>query len=181
MKKKLSTILFCGIIILGVTGCTNDTKLDEKTKEEDIVKGKCVVTECIKQLDTSNTIEEMNDIIGFEATKSEYSEEHTWKLSKNNSITLKYAGDSPILQATIDKESIKNENVKLLSSSELKEKLSNGSFTYNELVKMLDGIEGVLESKTKNSVGYIWVDKNNRTLGATFNNKSGKCTVASIR
>lgn len=96
-------------------------------------------------------------------------------------ITLKYAGDSPILQATIDKESVKNENIKLPKSSELQEMLNNGSFTYEELVVKLDGIEDNLSNKTTGSVGYIWVDKNNRFLSATFNNESGKCAIASFR
>lgn len=181
MKKRFLTMLLCGILTLGVVGCGNDTEFYEENKDNDTVKGNCVVTECMKQIEISNTVEEINNIIGFEPTKSEYSEEQTWKLDDKNWITLKYAGESPILQATIDKETIKDEDIELLSASELKEKLNNGSFTYEELVTMLGNKEGILNSKTEGSVGYIWVDKNNRTLGATFNNKSGKCTVASIR
>ncbi len=180
---KLKKILFYTIISFSVmsclTGCS-ETKVEEE-KKEDEVKGNCSVVECLNQLDTSNSTEEINKVIGFEGTKSEYSDEYTWKLDSKNWITLKYAGDSPILQATIDKESIKNENIKLPSSSELREMLNNGSFTYEELVKKLGGIEGTLDSKTSTSVGYRWVDKNNQTLGATFNTKSGKCTVASYR
>lgn len=178
MKLKY---IITGLCIIGcVTGCTSDEKNDDKPKEE-VAKGNCVVTECIKQLDTSHTIEEINNIIGFEGTKSEYSEERTWELNSKNSITLKYAGDSPILQATIDKETIKNESIKLPSSSELQTMLNNGSFTYEQLVEKLNGIEGTLSSKTTKSVGYIWVDKYNRVLSATFNNESGKCTIASFR
>ncbi len=181
LKKFLVCTIISLCTTLCFTGCTSDNDDVEEKKEEEVVKGNCVVTECIKQLDTSNSVEEINSIIGFEGTKSDYSEERTWKLSDKNWITLKYAGDSPILQATIDKESIKNENVKFPLSSELKEMLNNGSFTYEELVDKLDGIEGTLDSKTTKSVGYIWVDKNNRVLSATFNNESGKCTIASFR
>lgn len=162
------------------TGCTN-TSDDEVEEKKEETKGNCVVTECIKQIEPLNSVEEINDIIGFEGTKSEYSDERTWKLDSNNWITLKFAGDSPILQATIDKETLKNENIKLPASSELQEMLNNGSFTYEELVSKLDGIEGTLSSKTTGSVSYIWVDKNKRVLSATFNNESGKCTIASFR
>ena len=182
MKFKKG-FMFMTVVLLTISftiGCSNNKKVEEKPQEEE-TKGKCVVTECIKQLETTNTIEEINEIIGFEGTKSEYSEEYTWKLNSKNYIMLKYAGDSPILQATIDKETIKNENVKLPLSSELREMLNNGSFTYEELVEKLGGIEGVLNSKTSSSVGYIWVDKHNQALSATFNNKTGKCTIASYR
>ncbi len=163
-----------------ITGCASEEVVEEK-KEEETPKGNCVVTDCIKQIETSNSVEEINDIIGFEGTKSDYSEERTWKLDSKNWITLKYAGESPILQATIDKDKIKNENIKLPTSSELQTMLNNGSFTYEELVDKLNGIEGILDSKTTKSVGYIWVDKNKRVLSATFNNESGKCTIASFR
>ena len=179
LKKSFRYVVISLCVIGCLTGCSNDKNIEEE-KKEDIAKGKCTVTECIKQLEPSNSIEEMNEIIGFEATKSEYSEERTWKLDNKNWITLKYAGDSPILQATIDKETIKNETLKFPTSSELQEMLNNGSFTYEELVEKLGGVEGTLSSKTTTSVGYMWVN-NYQTLVATFNNNSGKCTVASYR
>lgn len=180
LKRMLAYAVISLCVIECLTGCASDKKTEENQKEE-VVQGNCVVTECIKQIDTSNSIEEINTILGFEGTKSDYSEEYTWKLSDKNWITLKYAGDSPILQATIDKETIKNETIKFPSSTELKEMLNNGSFTYEELVDKLGGIEGTLSSKTTSSVGYIWVNKHNQVLSATFNNKSGKCTIASFR
>ena len=74
-----------------------------------------------------------------------------------------------------------NEEVKFPAISELRELLNNGSFTYEELVSKLDGIEGVLAGKTTTSKSYMWVNKNEQILYATFNNESGKCTIASIR
>lgn len=50
------------------TGCTSDNGGVEDKKEEE-AKGNCVVTECIKQLELANSVEEMNDIVGFEGTK----------------------------------------------------------------------------------------------------------------
>ena len=71
--------------------------------------------------------------------------------------------------------------MKFPSSSELRKILNNGSFTYEELVEKFEGIEETLSSKITTSVGYTWLDKNNQTLGATFNTESGKCTVASYK
>ena len=159
-----------------VTGCA-EKKADEPSKEE--AKGNYPVTECIKRIEVTNTVEEITAIIGVEPTKSEFSGEQTWKLDAKNWITLKFAGESPILQATIDKESIKDENVTLPSQKELQALLNEG-VTYEQLVEKLGG-EGTLESKSKESVGYVWADKIGQRLGVSINNKSGKCTVASYR
>lgn len=129
--------------------------------------------------DVSNTVEEITSIIGVEPTVSEFSGETTWKLDSKNWITLKKYSDSPLLQATIDKESIKNDKVTLPSQSELKELLNKG-ITYEELVEVL-GDEGTLDSKSEGSLGYVWADKNGNRLGVSINNKSKKCTVASYR
>lgn len=178
--KKFMHYMMISFCVMGcLAGCSSEEIVEEKKEEE--VKGNCLVTECIKQIDTSNTVKEINAVIGFEGTKSEFSGDYTWKLNDKNWITLKSAGDSPILQATIDKDSLKNENVKFPTSTELQEMLNSGSFTYKELVEKLGGVEGTLSSKTTQSVGYIWVNKSKITLSATFNNKSGKCTIASFR
>ncbi len=180
LKKIFANSIIGLFTISCIVGCSSTNNEAEEQKKEE-VKGNCVVTECIKQLEASNSVEEINNIIGFEGTKSEYSEERTWKLDSKNWITLKYAGESPILQATIDKESIKNDNIKLPLSSELQEMLNNGSFTYEELVEKVGGVEGTLSSKTTSSVSYMWVDKHNQVMRATFNNESGKCTIVSYR
>lgn len=176
LKKVLLGSITGLFALCFVTGCSEE-KFEEKPKEE--VKGNCVVTECIKKIEAKNTKEEINEIIGFEGETSEFSGETTWKLDSKNWITLKPGYSSQIVQATIDKESIKNENVTLPSQKELQELLNKG-VTYKELVDKI-GAEGVLNSKTESSVGYLWADKNGQRLGATINNKSGKCTVASYR
>ena len=151
-----SITIFCAICF--VTGCSEE-KLDEKPKEE--TKGICTVTECIKKIEATNTKEEIK------------------KLDSKNWITLKPGSSIQIIQATIDKESIKNDNVTLPTQKELQELLNKG-VTYEELVEKF-GAEGTINSKTNESVGYVWVDKNGQRLSATINNKSGKCTVASYR
>lgn len=176
LKKIILGSLTSVCALCFITGCS-EQKVEEKPKEE--VKGNCTVTECIKKIETTNTKEEINKIIGFEGETSEYSNETTWKLDSKNWITLKPGTNSQIVQATIDKESIKNENVTLPSQKELQELLNQG-ITYTELVEKI-GAEGTLNSKTSTSVGYIWADKNGQRLSASINNESGKCTVASYR
>ncbi len=178
-KKILSTtIIFLGALCF-VTGCTEE-KLDEKPNEE--VKGNCSIVECMKKIEATNTMEDITAIIGFDSTTDAMiGSDPIWKFDSKNWISFKNSGDDSItIQATIDKESIKDDNIKLPSSSDLQKDLNNGSFTYEELVEKVGG-EGTLTSISKGSLSYTWVDKAGQRLGATFNNKSGKCTVASYR
>lgn len=188
MKNKVGVIVIA-IIFIVVMGILGFLALEEKESNKDVVsnssvstetKGNYNVIESMKHIEVTNTEEEINNILGFECEKSEFSGDCTWKLDSKNWITLKKTGDSSILQATIDKETIKNENVTLPSRSDLQALLNKG-LTYEELVTKLGGVEGILSSKTSSSKGYIWVDKHNQTLGATINNETGKCTVASYR
>lgn len=179
MKKK-STIIIVGVILLAlITGCTQ-SKEDTPKKEEQ--KGNCTITECMKKIKATDTMEEISTIIGFETTTDAMiGSDPIWKFDSKNWISFKTSGDnSTTIQATIDKESIKDEDIKLPTASELQKDLNNGSFTYKELVEKVGG-EGTLTSISKGSLSYTWVDKSGQRLGATFNNESGKCSVASYR
>ena len=178
-KILLNIILFVGILSF-ITGCT-EKKVEEKSKEEE-VKANCSIVECMKQIEATNTIEDINNIIGFETTTDAMiGSDPIWKFDSKNWISFKtYGNDDVTIQATIDKESIKDDKIKLPSSTDLRNDLNNGSFTYEELVEKVGG-EGTLTSISKGSLSYTWVDKSGQRLGATFNNESGKCTVASYR
>lgn len=164
----------CAVSLL--SGCSEETP-QETIQEE--VRGECVVTECIKKIETTNTKEEIDAIIGFEGEVSKYNDEVIWKLDSKNWIMLKRYTDSQITQANIDKETIKNENITLPKQSELQELLDTG-VTYEELVEMI-GAEGIVDGKTSTSISYIWVDKSGTTLSATIHNETNMCTIASYR
>ena len=187
MKNKpiVIVIAIIFIVIMGILGFIaleekeNNQKTTQNTSQSIEKKGNYDVIEAIKHIEVTNTVEEINTILGFEGETSEFSGDTTWKIDSKNWITLKKGVNSAIIQATIDKESIRNDKVTLPNQKELQELLNKG-VTYQELVEKI-GAEGILSSKTSTSVGYTWVDKNGQKLGATINNESGKCTVASYR
>lgn len=187
MKNKVVVTVIAVIFILAM-GILEFLALEEKKNNQDIAsnsnvstetRGNYNVIEAMKHIEATNTVEEINEILGFEGETSEFSGETTWKLDSKNWITLKPGSDSQIVQATIDRELLKDDKVTLPTQKELQELLNKG-ITYKELVEKI-GAEGIMNSKTKSSVGYIWADKNGQRLGATINNESGKCTVASYR
>lgn len=180
---KLKKFMMCSIMTISalclVTGCGSE-KTEEKKEES--VKANCTIVECMKKIEPTSTMEDINSIVGFESTTDAMiGSDPIWKFDSKNWISFKKSNDDNVtIQATIDKESLKNENLKFPSSSDLQKDLNKGSFTYEELVKKVGG-EGTLTSISKGSTSYTWVDKNGQRLGATFNKKSGKCTVASYR
>lgn len=138
MKKKIIAVIF-GIMLLSITtGCNQNLKDDSTDKEE--LKGNCTVVECMKKINATNTIEEINAIIGFETTTDAMiGSDPIWKFDSKNWISFKTSNGSTTIQATIDKESIKNDDIQLPSSSDLQKDLNNGSFTYGELVEKVGG------------------------------------------
>lgn len=185
-KKVISAICIVFVIVLGILGYIaleekNSSNVGNTDKQEE-VKGNYNIVEAMQHIEATNTVEEINAIIGFEATTDAMiGSDPIWKFDSKNWISFKDSGnDNVTIQATIDKESIKNDNIKLPSSSDLQKDLNNGSFTYEELVEKVGG-EGTLTSISKGSLSYTWVDKTGQRLGATFNNESGKCTAASYR
>lgn len=155
---------------------TSDTNISEQNPD-----AKVTITEAMQKIKPGSTQEEITEIIGFEpTTDAMIGSDPIWKFDSKNWISYKTYNDSVTIQATINKEDLKDENIKLPTASELQEKLNNGSFTYKELVEMVGG-EGTLTSISDGSTSYTWVDKHDQRLGATFNKESGKCTVASYR
>ncbi len=181
--KKGFTLFMMGLFLLGcTTGCTSQVEENKRSEEKEEAKGNCVATECIKQLKSTNTVEEINTVIGFDGEKSEYAEKYTWKLDSKTSIVLDMTSTSPILQANLNKEELKSDTVDFGVYNDIKEQLNKGTkITYKEMVEKLGGVEGTLAGRTESSERYIWVDKHSRTFGATFSNKDGKCTIISLR
>ena len=186
-KKVISAISIVFIIVLGILGYIalgekNSSNKENTNNEQEEVKGNYNIVEAMQHIKATNTVEEINAIIGFESTTDAMiGSDPIWKFDSKNWISFKtYGNDNITIQATIDKESIKNNDIVLPSSSDLQKDLNNGSFTYEELVEKVGG-NGILTSISKDSLSYTWVDKTGQRLGATFNNESGKCTVASYR
>lgn len=182
--KKILTILLCSAFILGMaTGCGKEEELDKKepeTKEES--KGKCEVSECMKELKPEMKVEEINEIIGFEGEKDESTEKYTWKLTEKTKIEVEYSNGKGSIKATYNKEDLKNEDLKLSLCYDILNHIKEKTYTYEEMVEKLEGIEGNLESYSPTSKMYSWVNKDGQTFRATFSDSlKGKCSIVSIR
>lgn len=181
--KKLLNILLISVLILGVsTGCESKKEEIPKNKEvEEKVLGKCEVEECMKLIEPEMKLEEVNEIIGFEGEKKEGSETYTWQLSTKTKIEVEYKDNLGTIKATMDKENIANDNLKLSTFYDISNNIKKETYTYEEMVEKFEGIEGHLETKAPTFKMYKWV-KDNTTFRATFSDSiKGKCSIVSIR
>ena len=181
MKKKLMSLMLAAALTISITGCGSKT---EETKEKS--KGKCEVFECMEKLDSKNTLEQMNETIGFEGKLESETEDYkvyVWDLSEKTSIKsqfmLKY--DTATISATYPTEIAPNK-ADFSKWDEIKSKLDKKeTITYDEFVKLVGGDKGVLKQKTSSSLSYSWYNKDGGFLTAYFNAETGKCTMATGR
>lgn len=165
-------------------GEDNNSGLDNSgtNARQETVNANYTIIETMQKVKPTNTQEEISEIIGFEpAVDAMIGSDPIWKFDEKNWISYKTSGDGEAtIQATINSDDLKDEKLEFPSASDLQKDLNNGSFTYDELVEKVGG-EGTLTSISAGSKIYTWVDKNGQKLSATFNDKTGKCTVASFR
>ncbi len=149
---------------------------------EEVIETKCAISECLSQITTADSIEKITEVIGVEPETNDANGSAKWKFSSKESLAREKSGSGYILQATIDKTKIASDAVDFSIFSDLKKQLESGeSFTYDELVQKLGGVEGTLAGKTDTSKRYIWVDKHDQTFSATFSDKTGECSIISLR
>jgi hypothetical protein len=177
--------------IITLSGCeekkentSNNNQPNNQQVEQKNSKGKCSVTECIKQIKNENTVEEINDIIGFEGElKDEKIGKYEWKLNDNDTVIVTYYGSTKgTIKIEYDQKSIANDNITYDKYNEIKASLDDGtSIKYDEFVEKMGNVQGVLIENSTGSKTYIWARTDGRYLKASFSNSSGKCTFITGR
>ena len=160
------------MFLILLCGCTN--LLNDDSKEETL--GNCNVFECIKLINSSNTVEEINEIIGIdgELINEEYNI-YYWELSENTGIEVAYySSNKGTISCDYEYEMLSNDNVTFSNYEELQSKVKDGIY-YNEFIKYIGNVDGVITEKNSYSTKYTWVSKDGKYLTGTFNS-SNKCT-----
>lgn len=194
MKKKILLGLMCFVLLLTLTtGCGNKSENDKTSSgsnESEKTKGKCSIFECMEKLDAKDTVEEMNEKIGFEGELTSDTEKYkvyNWELSNDTSITVQFNVSvidnsiSAVIDADYPLNSV-SKKADFTKYDEIKDAIENGdSLTYDEFVKMVGGVKGVVDKKTASSITYYWQNSKGGYLNAYFDVKTGKCTMATGR
>lgn len=178
--KKIKALLVVTMLAGLLTACGkgNEPKIE--------TKGKCNAFECIKKLSVTNTLEEINDTVGFngeQTNESDYSTTYSWKLSDDSSIDASISkSDNAVSYKIYYPTKAITKRADFSKWNDIKSKLnSKEGLYYDEFVKLVGNVEGVLTSKSSSSLTYHWYNKDGGYLFAYFNAKDNKCTMASGR
>ena len=190
MKNKVLTILLCCILLATmfiVTGCGEKSDNNGNGGEQQSQsKGKYDVFGCIEKLDATMTLEQVNEVIGFEGTlKSETDsyKVYDWDLTDKTSISVQFhtKSNTSTISANYPNEMV-TEKADFSKWDEIKSKLNKREdLTYDEFVKLVGGVQGKMDKKTSTSTTYKWLNDKGGYLSAYFDVKTNKCTMATGR
>ena len=181
MKKKIFTGVLSLLLIFTLAGCTPKSIVNKDTGNvvtKKQIKGNCEALECVKKLKPENTVDEINKVIGFEGKiTDEKNKIYSWEITSDEKVTASYySSDKATIEATYNKDEIKNSKVDFSKYDEIQTALKSGSsLTYDEFCKKVNA-EGVLYSISTYSKKYVWVNKNGEYLTGTFSTTTNKCT-----
>lgn len=192
MKKKETIIGVVVAILVAIAvaaylmgGNNSNEGTDSKVSKN--TKGNHDVFECIDLISTENTVEEINDIIGFEGEcTDEENKVYVWELSDDTSVRVQYSKYSSSPEASIEinfpSKAIANDKVDFSKFDEIKKAMNTrDSITYDEFVEKVGGVQGTLKYKSKGTLRYEWDRPDGGYLTGTFNESNKKCTFASGR
>ena len=185
--KRFAKLLCLVITLILITGCGGSKEEKGTTNNASKSKGNYNVFEAVKKIDTSSTIEEINTLIGFEGTiKSESDETSTiewklyrWDLTEDTAIEIRYYSSTKnmYVEAIFPTSMIKTKTIDFSNvKTEMKAINSTDGLKYEDVVKILGGVEGTLTKKDKDTLTYEWYGKERGSMTARFSTKTGKCT-----
>lgn len=189
MKKKLLGLL-CGVLVLGtLTGCGsnnstigNGSGVSNGGSSTTNTKGNCTAVECIKKINPEHTVEQVNDIIGFDGELlDEKYQKYYWELSEETGVEVTYYSSSKgKISIDYDRDSLANSKVDFSRYSELKSKIKGtDGITYDDFITYIGNVQGTLIEKSSYSTKYVWVATDGSYLSGSFSSSSRKCTFAS--
>ena len=181
MKKFLTGLLIISMVVI-LAGC--GTKKTNKPEEEKIT-GNCTVFECIKNIDVTDSLETVNEKMGFDGKKDKETDNYSiyiWNVTKDSKVTIQFNnGGKSNITIEFDKAKIANDKLDLSKSDEIKSTIQKGEMTLSKFNEMVGNVEGTLVEKSGFSKKYLWYKASDSYLYGTFSNTSNKCTFMSGR
>lgn len=175
MKKNILVVLTCLLVVFCMTGCGK--KADSSTDNGSIVKSKCSYYECLSKMSLGSTLDELNDVIGFEAvegmTVSATTQQYNYDFGNDKKITVTISnGKASDIEIEYDEKELKNKKVTLDNLSDVKAKINDG-VSYDEFKKAVGNVDGTLIEIDDWSNRYVWVAENGSSrVIASFDKKT---------
>ena len=182
MKKVLGIITMALVVVL-LTGCSlipgNKSK-EATTKVEKPSKGNCNVFDCIKKLNTTDDLEKVNKVMGFEGevkTEGNGWKTYKWEINEDDSVEATFYSTSTTISINFDDDAIKNSKVDFSKFDEIKKAMNNKEKVTYDDVKKKFGADGVLTEKSSFSNKYKWVNEKGGYMNANFSVSDNTCSM----
>jgi hypothetical protein len=173
MKKVLLSFLFI-FMILFLAGCSNKKVVEEK------IKGNCKAVDCITQIGVKDSLDEVNELIGFDGELKKEEDDYKkyeWKVSNSSKVTIDfYNSGKNDTRIDIKKDTVKNEELDFSKLDEMKELIKTGKMSYDKFVELVGG-EGTLIQKSFYTKQYLWYVSSSKYFIATVSETTGMCTL----
>ena len=157
---KTSYLLIVLILIISLSGCSNSDNIS--------TYGNCDISDCVEKIEIDNNVSEINDIIGIDGVLIDANyNQYYWEIADNCKIYVNYVDGT--IRTEFDNELLANRNVNFSRYNEIKYMIDeNENLTYEQMVEMLGGVDGVLISKSEYYIEYSWVNSDDDYLNVTF-------------
>ena len=183
---KIICAIFFVVICVGCGNNTTENNGGSNSDNNDVnnstqtTKGNCAPVECVGKIQIESTVEEINEIIGFDGELiDEKYNIYYWEFSEDSGIKVAYySSPRGTITLDIDRDILANKKVDFSRYDELQPKIKEG-ITYDEFIKYIGNVEGTVTEKSSLSTKYTWVDTDGSYLTASFSKSSNKCSFAS--
>lgn len=182
MKKLLTGLLIISMVFV-LAGC--GAKKNTKKPEEEKIKGNCKVFECIKNIEVTDSLETVNEKMGFDGKKDKDTDDYSiyiWEVTKDSKVKIQFNnGSKSDITIEFDKEKIASDKLDLSKSEDIKSTVQKGEMSLDKFNEMVGNVEGTLVEKSGTIKKYLWYGASDNYLYGTFSNTSNKCTFISGR
>ena len=199
MKKRTFLTFVCMIAVLfAITGCgaeksesngnnSSSTAVESKAKCGDVLQ-------CMEKLDVNSELDDMNEVMGFEAKEKSSTDDYKiyeWDLTDDTSIEVMFHYYTSVInnETTVSAKFTANypwdtvpNKADFSKWDEIEEKLnSDEGLSYSEFVELVGGVEGIIDSKSDDEIGYSWHNSEGNYLKAKVDPETNEILLATGR
>lgn len=164
---------------------TGEVNVDQAAPEVvDQVSSNCEITKCVEQIGLEMSLEEVNQLIGFEGTLvEEGNEEYVWDFGDGETLKIDFGGAKDSVVAELTREKYADAAVDFARYDEIRTLMdSDAGANYDQVVEIVGGAPGVIIEKTLMFTRYLWVNEDGGYMKGLFENvEGGKCVMVEGR
>ena len=185
-------------VLFAITGCgaeKSESNGNNSSSTAAESKAKCGdVLQCMEKLDVNSELDDMNEVMGFEAKEKSSTDDYKiyeWDLTDDTSIEVMFHYYTSVInnETTVSANFTSNypwdtvpNKADFSKWDEIEEKLnSDKGLSYSEFVELVGGVEGIIDSKSDDEIGYSWHNSEGNYLKAKVDPETNEILWATGR